>query len=364
MWVVGDSEVRHWNGTALASDDRPPAATGFTAVYGTAPDDVWLIAGIDAYHWDGTAWSHTLTGSRGPVRHMGAVSSNDLFGVGDLGTITHFDGTRWQPMTTAAPDASGIVRMRGTAMDDVWALATDGAALHWDGTAWTRVAQLGSARGWDLFVPGPTEAWAATGDGVYHWDGTAWTRSVASAARSVWAAGPTDVWAGTSDGYVRHYDGVTWTSTIVDPGATSPPDVTGMWGSGANDVYAVESYISGSYYHYGGSAWGRYDFQPYPGYIYVSSVAMGGSGPSDLWIVGDKTFHYDGTSWTDTDSGGATDVWVAAPSDVWRAGGGAYHRSGTAWTDSGADPSMGTVWSDGMGGAVAGGGSGAQAYTP
>jgi hypothetical protein len=46
-----------------------------------------------------------------------------------------------------------------------------------------------------------------------------------------------------------------------------------------------------------------------------------GSGPSDVWAVGEETIlHYDGTTWTGQVTGalgGFSSVWVSGSSDVW-----------------------------------------------
>ena len=74
-----------------------------------------------------------------------------------------------------------------------------------------------------------------------HWDGSDWT-SVSSSTteflRGVWGSEANDVWAvGGAPSTIVHWDGSTWTS--VPTGTTTV--LNGVWGSGASDVWAVGS---------------------------------------------------------------------------------------------------------------------------
>lgn len=62
-----------------------------------------------------------------------------------------------------------------------------------------------------------------------------------------------------------------------------------------------------------------------------------GSGPSDIWVVGNAVLHFDGSTWTELGEyslKGITDVWGTGPSDVWMVGisGQIHHYDGTSWT--------------------------------
>src|SRR5262249_4379700 len=63
-----------------------------------------------------------------------------------------------------------------------------------------------------------------------------------------------------------------------------------------------------------------------------------GSGPSDVWAVGqfDTALHWDGSAWTNIPTGmvATAGVWGSAPDDVWAAGSSVtmMHWDGSAWT--------------------------------
>ncbi|MBI5548307.1 MAG: hypothetical protein HY901_30875 [Deltaproteobacteria bacterium] len=71
-----------------------------------------------------------------------ATSGDDIWAVGTLGKIFHFDGVTWSqvPSGTTHP----LHEIFGRGADDLWAVGgsfLDGEAdlLHWDGSSWRRV---------------------------------------------------------------------------------------------------------------------------------------------------------------------------------------------------------------------------------
>ncbi|PYP70675.1 MAG: hypothetical protein DMD36_05960, partial [Gemmatimonadetes bacterium] len=63
------------------------------------------------------------------------ATGNDVFAVGDDGSIWHYDGTSW----TAQPSGTTQVLygVWGSGRKDVFAVGTGGTILHYDGTSWT-----------------------------------------------------------------------------------------------------------------------------------------------------------------------------------------------------------------------------------
>jgi hypothetical protein len=93
--------------------------------------------------------------------------------------------------------------------------------------------------------------------------------------------------------------------------------------------------------------------------------AVWGSGPSDVWAVGNiisgnalaaSIFHYDGSAWksslVETSMQDFSGVWGSGPTDVWAAGfGGLYHFDGTSWKQTGPTNTnlsiFGRIWGSG-----------------
>src|SRR5262249_20670318 len=147
----------------------------------------------------------------------------------------------------------------GSGQSDVWAVGTTVSnttpeILRWNGTAWAQVAATGT----DhislnaVWGTGPSDVWAAGNDhttttgAVLHWDGSAWTAPASwtsappyvnqDVAGGVWGSGPNDVWVMQSE-QIQLWDGSTWANSLVMNPAY--PSLAAMWGSSATDVWAV-----------------------------------------------------------------------------------------------------------------------------
>ena len=80
-----------------------------------------------------------------------------------------------------------------------------------------------------------------------------------------------------------HWIGATW-DTLAD---TMGPYVYGLWGSSANDVWAVGQF--GLIEHWDGSGWSTV-----PSGKSENLKAVWGSSANDVWAVGDVVFHWSG----------------------------------------------------------------------
>jgi len=102
-----------------------------------------------------------------------------------------------------------------------------------------------------------------------------------------------------------------------------------VWGSGPNDVWAVGNVVL----HYDGSQWTEL-----PEYTSKGMSAVWGTGPSDVWMVSilGTTHHYDGSTWKSVPSGTTRSLYTitgSSASDAWVGGqyGTLLRWNGTAW---------------------------------
>jgi hypothetical protein len=93
-------------------------------IWRTAANEVWLAAG-SVFRWEGSSSLAQLSLSRltlgdpnASVEKLGGTSNNNLYGVGNSGTIVHFNGSSWQKVES------------GTSVDfrDVWG-SPDGSVV-------------------------------------------------------------------------------------------------------------------------------------------------------------------------------------------------------------------------------------------
>jgi hypothetical protein len=257
------------------------------------------------------AWQDPLpTGN--DLLAIAASSSGDLWAAGAVGTLLHYAGAAWSPVTS--PTASSLRGLWVGGANSAWAVGQGGAIVRWDGRSWSCSPSGTESDLTAVWASGDSDAWAVGTQIILHWDGRAWS-SVSSPAeilRGVWGSGPSDVWAVGFANAIYHYDGARWTR---DP--FSMPRLralTSVWGSGESDVFASAADIGGFggwILHWDGSSWSVAYDDPVTGF-----QAVTGSGPRDVWAAGNVVqdgalYHYDGASWRDSYDVGEnlTGVW-------------------------------------------------------
>jgi uncharacterized repeat protein (TIGR01451 family) len=135
------------------------------------------------------------------------TSGSDVFAVGSDGTILHYDGTTWSPMSSGT--TKGLRGVWGSSGSDVFAVGSDGTILHYDGSDWNPMSNPGG----------------------YHY--------------AVWGSSGIDVFVVGNNGSIVHYDGTTWSAMTSGTGL----ELLGAWGSSYNDVFAVGGYGAILHYH-------------------------------------------------------------------------------------------------------------------
>ncbi len=234
------------------------------------------------------------------IRAVWAADLDNVFAVGDGGTILHRRNNAWTAMTT--PTTSDLRGVWGLSATDIWAAGNAGALLHYDGTSWAAQGSFTTDFG-GVWASGTDDVWITHAGGVTHWNGQQFdTTSLPGELFAISGSGPTDVWVTGETANVHHYPG-TWT-TNIDPGA---------------------------------------------GATYFAILALT---PSDVWVStftpNKQTVHFTG-SWTPEAASGATfqSFHSSGPDDLWGAGGSKVgHWTGSSWAVE--SPSSGQMF--GIGG--------------
>ncbi|MBT8494421.1 MAG: hypothetical protein KJO07_15300 [Deltaproteobacteria bacterium] len=242
-------------------------------------------------------------------------------------------GDDWSRVSSA-PQTFGYLDVWAFADDDVWLIDGTATIQRYDGEGFSAL-EVPSAGGVAcIYAVSDTEVYLCGGDDVLVYDGTNFTPMGVSEARGldgisgVWASGPDDVWAIGSDAIVAHFDGTTWTGTIV-----GSPFPSSIWGTGAGEVYLVDTFELNQY---DGSTWTEIDLDTGGG------EQVWGTGPDDVWVMTDsyELAHFDGTSWElvetgDDFVGDLAAVWGPEPDDLWAAGtaGSVARYNGSSWNE-------------------------------
>ncbi len=277
-----------------------PTGSRPVAAIDTCPAGTWCI---EAAPTTGTPLLHGVW----------AVSADDVFAVGDTGTILRRTNDAWTAMTSGTTD-----NLRGvwaSSSTDVWAGGATGTIVHFDGTAWTAVAN--SSTDVDaVWGSSPTDVWFAGSSTVLHWNGAAFTSTAfGGTLLSVSGTGPGDVWVTGEDTNLHHFTGSSWTT--VNPGAGTatlfavlPISTTEVW---ASDINPGKETV-----HLTGGKWVA---QKTGGAIFDGMSALSST---DLWAAGgDHTGHWNGSAWTiEQPFGTSASLWsvTTTASDAWVVG--------------------------------------------
>jgi hypothetical protein len=88
----------------------------------------------------------------------------DMYAVGPIGTVTHFDGETAELIN--APSDARLNGIYGIAHDDIFAVGLNGNILHFDGESWTRMKSSVSSPLRGVWVDESGEAFAVGDFGV------------------------------------------------------------------------------------------------------------------------------------------------------------------------------------------------------
>jgi hypothetical protein len=305
------------NGAAAVSSSNAWAVGTQFGAAGQTPPPV-------AYHWNGSAWSLTPTPSLGVNGGLTAISASgttDAWAVGftrasgyraTLALYEHWNGSAWSIVPGPGAGLNAVADLSPT---DAWAVGTNGLVDQWNGTAWTNVP-----------VPSPNPA-DTFGNNL--------TAITATSPSDIWAVGEFTNTSYTNSAYAEHFDGTSWTVTILPQPAISGPSspvLHGVTAVAANNVWAVGENeevpglgITTLIEHWNGSAWSIVP-SPTPG-AYPLLNAVAARSATDVYAVGANSpsvnggvqqgliLRWNGSAWsadTDPTAGTASPLYGAA----------------------------------------------------
>jgi hypothetical protein len=309
-WAVGyEGRIAHWTGSAWR-DASLETTLDFHAIAGTSATDAWavgehgLVARLGA---DG--WTIQSSGPTARLEGVFGASASDVWAVGDHAAL-HFDGGTWSAL---GPDDVELEALSGAAGIYV-GVGAEGAIRRFANGAWTTERSGTHEKLEGVWVIDATHAIAVGASVWLQQDGSDW-RAIEGRppATSVWGSSANDVWAVGPDG-IEHWDGAAWSHASGIPEGP----LFAVWGRAANDVWAAGA--SGRLLHFDGGTWTASESG-----TTQNLLGLWGRAANDVWAVGHHgtLLHFDGTSWRWRDAG--TDellhaVWGADTGDVWAVG--------------------------------------------
>ncbi|MCC7537955.1 MAG: hypothetical protein IT379_17145 [Deltaproteobacteria bacterium] len=137
VWAVGDDAIAaHYDGTTWS---RHSIGASFnSSVWGSGPDDVYVLGTFDLVHYDGSAWTEVSLDSGAGDGQVWGTRASDVWVMTDSSSLAHYDGASWQSVETDG-FVGDLAAVWGPSPDDLWAAGSAGAIAHWDGRSWSEV---------------------------------------------------------------------------------------------------------------------------------------------------------------------------------------------------------------------------------
>jgi len=111
-------------------------STLLTGIWGSGADDVWAVGRMGRIlHWNGSDWQTVPSPTTDNLLAVWGSAADDIWAVGWNGLILHYDGKDWSTWSDS-PTKEHLSDVWGRANDDVWAVGAAGVVLHFDGDAW------------------------------------------------------------------------------------------------------------------------------------------------------------------------------------------------------------------------------------
>ncbi|MAQ16453.1 MAG: hypothetical protein CMN30_16880 [Sandaracinus sp.] len=266
---------------------------------GPATDTTW----DPAFDATSVGWLLSTFSPDGDVRYA-------VGGTPDAGVVYSDVTGDWAPVDTglATPLLNWVF---GFGPDDLWVVGNAGTIVHHDGASWATVDSGTTEDLWGIWGSGPTDLWAVGGSGfddaiatLLHYDGAAWTsmelpelaRPNVHALFKVWGSGPDDVFIVGQRGTLLRWNGSTLTEELVG----TSEDLISVWGTGPDRVAVVGGRSNGIVVTWNGTEWHRESVSPLPG---LNGVWMGD--PDVIHAVGvdfvTATLDFETLAWTEDD---------------------------------------------------------------
>ncbi len=291
-------------------------------------------------------WSEEESGVTEDLHGIWGVSMEDIWAVGDSGTIIHFDGVKWSSVDSAT--GADLKDVWGTADFNIWAVGSydenKGVILHYDGEKWSEIINQVGQNLFAIWGSKPSDVWALGGSDekalLLHFDGASWQMVTVPAGmdmgRDMWGDDSGNLFV-ASQGIVAKFDMTSWTILDKDFGAARPANT--VWGASADNLYVAGS--NSVIRHWDGSKWSNsLEFNLEAGMdlqfhsiwgssaenLFAVGVLMGTTEekPYKSYVAGTRIYYSDGKSWTrhqtaDVDTT-LYDVWGASDSEIWAVG--------------------------------------------
>jgi len=245
-----DAIAIHYDGAAWR-DLAPGGDRTFWWVTGTGPDDVWMVGdGGRITRWDGAAFTEHESGTDARLWGAVAFSATEAWAVGgttgmaagDDDVVLRWDGSSWTPEPLpGAPLGRALYKVWGTSSEDLFVVGELGTIWHRGPGGWELQSDPPVATSNLLTVHGcsSTEVYAVGGQDVLRYDGQAWSPlevSLTNTVNGVACGAPGEAAIVGFGGLKQRLVDGAWVNEFT---AAPHQDLHGVWAEGGGAYWAV-----------------------------------------------------------------------------------------------------------------------------
>ena len=246
-------------------------------VWGTSDDNVFAVGNAGTiYHFDGKKWQKQISPVIMTLYCIRGVAPDSIFSCGAKGTILNYDKGEWKTMDSGTK--KGLTSLWFANPNCGFAVGFAGTILQYDGTKWKQAVdpdKVSHINFSDVWGFSETNVYAVGDLGtLYHYNGKDWKKIPTPTTKwllSTWGSDEHNLFIGAEDGLILHVDG----EKVKEMDAGVITCIFGLWGSSGTNIYGIAG-DGGAVVHYDGKSW--------------QQVATADGYLCDIWGTGENSF--------------------------------------------------------------------------
>ena len=200
-----------------------PTSRNLNDIYLISQNDVWAVGDNGTIiHYGGSVWLPVVSPTSQNLRGVFFVDPGEGWAVGDNGTIIHYESGSW--FSVPSPTARDLHDIYMVNASDGWIVGNVGEMLRWNGSQWLSVSSPTTSRLLSVYMLSASEGWAAgENGGILFWNGVSWIVFQGTGSHiweSLYTVSSSDGWLVGSGGWIYRFNGSAWTAfdnKIVSP---------------------------------------------------------------------------------------------------------------------------------------------------
>lgn len=167
----------YWLRYAMPEVNTPEYFSDINRIFMLSPDEAWAVTGTtydrdrSFLHLANGEWKKVENPSRQPLWGLHGVAPNDIWAVGDEGTIVHYDGNTWT--NVESPTDSNLKDVYFVSANEGWAVG-ELTILHYRDGNWEKQEAPITNNINSISMISADEGWAVGGNTILHYKDDVW----------------------------------------------------------------------------------------------------------------------------------------------------------------------------------------------